>query len=88
MKWAEGLILQLPQTHDGRNSWLMNHSKASQEVITDPKAVVHLLTTNAVVRMQYEGLNTKVCETTIRDAEQLMKEGATFIWHRKEKRQG
>jgi hypothetical protein len=88
MRWAEGLILQLPQTHDGRNSWLMNHSKASQEVITDPKAVVHLLTTNAVVRMQYEGLNTKVCETTIRDAEQLMKEGATFIWHRKEKRQG
>jgi hypothetical protein len=88
MTWAEGLILQLPQTHDGRNSWLINHSKASQEVITDPKAVVHLLTTNAVVRMQYEGLNTKVCETTLRYAEQLMKVGATFICNRKEKRQG
>lgn len=25
IKWAEGLILQLPETHDGRNSWLMNY---------------------------------------------------------------
>jgi hypothetical protein len=24
-KWAEGLILQLPASHDGRNSWLMNY---------------------------------------------------------------
>jgi hypothetical protein len=24
-QWAEGLILQLPPTHDGRNSWLMNY---------------------------------------------------------------
>jgi len=23
-KWAEGLILQLPRDHDGRNSWLLN----------------------------------------------------------------
>lgn len=23
VKWAEGLILQLPATHDGRNSWLL-----------------------------------------------------------------
>ena len=23
--WAEGLIEQLPPTHDGRNSWLMNY---------------------------------------------------------------
>lgn len=25
LKWAEGLILQLPTNHDGRNSWLMNY---------------------------------------------------------------
>jgi hypothetical protein len=25
MKWAEGLIRQLPENHDGRNSWLLNH---------------------------------------------------------------
>ena len=24
VKWAEGLISQLPKTHDGRNSWLLN----------------------------------------------------------------
>ena len=24
VKWAEGLILQLPPGHDGRNSWLLN----------------------------------------------------------------
>lgn len=23
--WAEGLILQLPEDHDGRNSWLLNY---------------------------------------------------------------
>lgn len=25
VKWAEGLIKQLPETHDGRNSWLLNY---------------------------------------------------------------
>lgn len=24
-RWAEGLIRQLPATHDGRNSWLLNY---------------------------------------------------------------
>ena len=24
-QWAEGLILQLPAEHDGRNSWLLNY---------------------------------------------------------------
>ena len=24
-KWAEGLIRQLPSSHDGRNSWLLNY---------------------------------------------------------------
>ena len=25
VQWAEGLILQLPATHEGRNGWLMNY---------------------------------------------------------------
>ena len=25
--WAEGLIRQLPEEHDGRNSWLLNHAR-------------------------------------------------------------
>lgn len=25
VQWAEGLIRQLPETHDGRNSWLLNY---------------------------------------------------------------
>lgn len=25
VRWAEGLIRQLPATHDGRNSWLLNY---------------------------------------------------------------
>jgi len=24
VRWAEGLIRQLPANHDGRNSWLLN----------------------------------------------------------------
>jgi ElaB/YqjD/DUF883 family membrane-anchored ribosome-binding protein len=30
LKWAEGLILQLPINHDGRNSWLLNHGVGKQ----------------------------------------------------------
>jgi hypothetical protein len=30
VSWEEGLILQLPITHDGRNSWLLNHGKDLQ----------------------------------------------------------
>lgn len=29
-QWAENLILQLPNSHDGRNSWLLNYG-VSQE---------------------------------------------------------
>lgn len=25
VNWAEGLILQLPNEHEGRNSWLLNY---------------------------------------------------------------
>lgn len=27
LKFAEELILQLPATHDGRNTWLLNYGK-------------------------------------------------------------
>jgi hypothetical protein len=26
VKWAEGLSRQLPDEHDGRNSWLLNYA--------------------------------------------------------------
>jgi hypothetical protein len=29
-KWAEGLILQLPEHHDGRNSWLLNYGQSDE----------------------------------------------------------
>lgn len=29
-RWAEGLIEQLPTTHDGRNSWLMNYGTGDE----------------------------------------------------------
>lgn len=36
MNWAEGLIRQLPETHEGRNSWLMNFSeKADAQKMRD-----------------------------------------------------
>ena len=30
VKWAEGLIQQLPESHDGRNSWLLNYGQSKQ----------------------------------------------------------
>jgi hypothetical protein len=30
VKWAEGLILQLPANHEGRNSWLLNYGKGME----------------------------------------------------------
>jgi hypothetical protein len=30
VKWAEGLILQLPADHEGRNSWLLNYGKGQE----------------------------------------------------------
>ena len=29
-KWAEGLIRQLPESHEGRNSWLLNYGVSSE----------------------------------------------------------
>ena len=34
VRWAEGLIKQLPKEHDGRNSWLFNYG-------SDEKKFVH-----------------------------------------------
>lgn len=31
VKWAEDLIRQLPETHEGRNSWLLNYGTKSNE---------------------------------------------------------
>jgi len=30
VKWAEGLILQLPADHEGRNSWLLNYGRGPE----------------------------------------------------------
>jgi hypothetical protein len=30
IKWAEGLITQLPKKHEGRNSWLLNYGKGPE----------------------------------------------------------
>lgn len=32
VNWAEGLILQLPKEHDGRNSWLLNYGVCAEAV--------------------------------------------------------
>lgn len=32
ISWEEGLIEQLPITHDGRNSWLLNHGGGEQAI--------------------------------------------------------
>jgi len=36
VKWAEGLIRQLPEDHEGRNSWLLNYGEkeAKQECVS------------------------------------------------------
>jgi hypothetical protein len=34
LRWAEGLIRQLPSDHEGRNSWLLNFGQG-----VDPAAV-------------------------------------------------
>ena len=30
VRWAEGLILQLPKEHEGRNSWLLNYGNGEE----------------------------------------------------------
>lgn len=40
VRWAQGLIEQLPENHDGRNSWLLNYhqSKTVGDYMTLPDA--------------------------------------------------
>jgi len=42
--WAEGLIRQLPEDHDGRNSWLLNYGKVDakpSKLSAHPTAALH-----------------------------------------------
>jgi hypothetical protein len=83
IKWAEGLITQLPQTHGGRNSWLMNHG-GEKEVITDPEAVATLLRQHATVTVTDRMGNTVLKKNT--EVEMIKKwiaVGATFTWIRR-----
>jgi hypothetical protein len=87
LHWAEDLILQLPQTHDGRNTWLMNHGSADVEVITDPEAVSSLLQKQSVIYLRNEGGHEyKMDQITVEGAKTCLACGSQFIWHRKEKR--
>lgn len=42
VKWAEGLIKQLPENHDGRNSWLLNYGSDSKVVHVYPDLPLNL----------------------------------------------
>jgi len=35
IRWAEGLIRQLPESHDGRNSWLLNYGRDEKKAAID-----------------------------------------------------
>ncbi len=37
VQWAEGLIMQLPEDHDGRNSWLPNYGVREEAVAHQKK---------------------------------------------------
>jgi len=42
VRWAEGLIRQLPEDHDGRNSWLLNYSDAAIKAQGDTCAPAYI----------------------------------------------
>lgn len=33
VKQAENLILQLPETHEGRNTWLLNYGRSEKAIV-------------------------------------------------------
>lgn len=41
LRWAEDLIVQLPETHDGRNSWLLNHGNGPEAVALQDQRASH-----------------------------------------------
>ena len=51
--WAEGLILQLPEDHDGRNSWLLNYGISE---------VANEIRNNDTVKRHEEGCSPRVLE--------------------------
>ncbi len=63
VRWAEGLIRQLPDTHDGRNSWLLNHARDDG---LDKKRKPSVMTAQAAAareeefRVQYQHLGAEV----------------------------
>lgn len=53
--WAEGLIEQLPVTHEGRNSWLLNfgtRKEAKELRQKDSRAWIWDNKTNCVVKVK------------------------------------
>lgn len=48
--WAEGLISQLPKTHDGRNSWLLNFGISNEaEMLRAKRGITFNLKTQSAV---------------------------------------
>jgi hypothetical protein len=66
VRWAEGLILQLPNTHDGRNSWLLNYglsaeADACRKRWTDRNGPLPASSTSALAAAPTTG-ERRVCE--------------------------
>lgn len=43
VKWAEGLIKQLPEDHKGRNSWLLNYGEKTAEPVETVELKIYSL---------------------------------------------
>lgn len=54
VKWAEGLISQLPKTHDGRNSWLLNYGVGEEaEMLRAKRGILfNIKTASAIYKEQ------------------------------------
>lgn len=50
VNWAENLIKQLPEDHEGRNSWLLNYGTGSEAVrLRKERGIKFSLATNAAI---------------------------------------
>lgn len=56
IKWAEGLILQLPKNHDGRNSWLLNFGISKEaEMLRNKRGIkLNFKTQSAIYKKNYD----------------------------------
>ena len=65
LNWVEGLILQLPENHDGRNSWLLNHG-ASEEAniirVKHSKKILDECSTVVSMKREEPALATTECK--------------------------